>query len=270
MSTSLTVSQESQGVVVSLTDMEKMAGYVVKSGLFGAKTLDQAMALMLVAQSEGIHPMKACQEYDIIQGKPAINSRSALSRFQASGGKIRWTKRTDDECSALFTHPQGGELEITWTIKRAAQAGLTSKDNWKKMPCQMLSARVAAEGVRAVFPACLSGLYTVEEVQDFDDVPRPSQAQVRQKMAQVAHLKDKLSPTAPATAKDTVIEVEIMPSDDDRCITEVQGKDLIGQIKEKKVDADAFLSYFGISRLGELKESKLNDAYDYIYGAGKE
>jgi hypothetical protein len=36
----------------------------------------------------------------------------------------------------------------------------------------MLSARVVAEGVRAVFPACLNGVYLAEEVQDFDTKPR--------------------------------------------------------------------------------------------------
>jgi len=259
MSTALALTQESQ-IVVSITDMEKMAGYVVKSGLFGAKTHDQAMALMLVAQSEGIHPMKACQEYDIIQGKPAINSRSALSRFQASGGKIRWTKRTDEECSAVFSHPQGGELEIVWTMKRASQAGLTGKDNWKKMPCQMLSARVAAEGVRAVFPACLSGLYTVEEVQDFAEAPRAQPPQAKQKMAQVAHLKDKLM------VDELPLEGEVV----EPTISEVVGKDLVAQCKANKVDPGMLLTHFGITRLGELKESQLSAAYDIILDAGKE
>jgi len=64
----------------------------------------------------------------------------------------------------------GGELTVTWDMKRATQAGLTGKDNWKKYPAQMLSARVVAEGVRAVFPACLSGMYTSEEVQDMPEL----------------------------------------------------------------------------------------------------
>ena len=225
MSTALAVTQESQGIVVTLSDMEKMAGYVVKSGLFGAKTQDQAMALMLVAQSEGIHPMKACQEYDIIQGKPAINSRSALSRFQASGGKIRWTKRTDEECSAVFSHPQGGELEITWTMQRATRAGLTGKDNWKKMPCQMLSARVAAEGVRAVFPACLSGLYTVEEVQDFDE-PRAHKTERTMRVEKPA--EDKTDYKALADSIEATLDEDLVL---DPTISEAQAKTIAAGCK---------------------------------------
>ena len=153
-----------------LQDVEKMAGAIAASGLFGLKTKEQAFALMLVAQAEGRHPATVAQEYDVIQGRPAIKSQSALARFQAAGGKIQWTERSDTKCSAIFSHPQGGSQEIAWDIERAKQAGLVEKDNWKKFPAQMLSARVVSEGVRAIFPACLNGLYVSEEVQDFDRI----------------------------------------------------------------------------------------------------
>ena len=42
----------------------------------------------------------------------------------------------------------------------------------------MLSARVVAEGVRAVFPACLNGVYLAEEVADFDTKPASPKAAV--------------------------------------------------------------------------------------------
>jgi hypothetical protein len=56
-------------------------------------------------------------------------------------------------------------------MERANAAGLTGKATWRQYPDQMLSARVVAEGVRAVFPACLCGVYLAEEVQDFDSKP---------------------------------------------------------------------------------------------------
>lgn len=156
----------------SVSDIETMAKAITKSGLFGIKSPDQAVALMLVAQSEGRHPASVASEFDIIQGRPALKSQAALARFQAAGGKIQWTSRGPTKCSAKFSHAQGGELEITWTMERANAAGLTGKQTWKQYPDQMLSARVVAEGVRAVFPACLNGVYLAEEVQDFDSKPR--------------------------------------------------------------------------------------------------
>lgn len=186
----------------SVSDIETMAKAITKSGLFGIKTPDQAVALMLVAQSEGRHPASVASEFDIIQGRPALKSQAALARFQAAGGKIQWTSRGPSKCSAKFSHAQGGELEIVWTMERANAAGLTGKATWKQYPDQMLSARVVAEGVRAVFPACLNGVYLAEEVQDFDAKPP--------KMAQVTIVESKEEP-APALAeppKEIVIEAQ--------------------------------------------------------------
>lgn len=148
-----------------------MAKAITKSGLFGIKSPEQAVALMLVAQSEGRHPASVASEFDIIQGRPALKSQAALARFQAAGGKIQWVERTDSKASAKFSHAQGGELLVEWTIEQARDAGLTNKQTWKQYARAMLSARVVAEGVRACYPACLNGVYLAEEVQDFDTKP---------------------------------------------------------------------------------------------------
>jgi len=116
----------------SVQDITAMAQAITKSGLFGIKTADQAVALMLVAQSEGRHPASVASEFDIIQGRPALKSQAALARFQAAGGKIQWVERTDSKASAKFSHAQGGELLVEWTIEQARDAGLTSKQTWKQ------------------------------------------------------------------------------------------------------------------------------------------
>lgn len=152
-------------------DVEKMAAAVAKSRLFGLATPEQALALMLVAQAQGMHPAMAAQDYHIIQGKPALKTDAMLGRFQAKGGKVEWLVYTDQEVKARFSHPQGGELVLSWTIEQAKRAGLATKDNWKQYPRAMLRARVVSEGIRTVFPSVLGGMYTPEEVQDFDAKP---------------------------------------------------------------------------------------------------
>lgn len=154
--------------LVPVTDIEKMASAVVKSNLFGMKTLEQAMALMFIAQAEGKHPATAAQEYHIIQGKPALKADAMLARFQAAGGKVQWKILTDKEVTGIFSHPSGGSAEISWTMEMANAAKLTSKDTWKQYPRQMLRARVVSEGIRTVYPGVAIGVYTPEEVQDFD------------------------------------------------------------------------------------------------------
>lgn len=159
----------SDNSLISINDIEKMGTAIAVSGLFG-KTQEQAVALMLIAQAEGLHPAVAARDYDIIQGKPALKSKAKMGRFQKSGGKIEWIERNDSKCSAYFSHPQSpSKISVEWDIARAQSAGLMNKDNWKKFPRQMLSARVISEGVDATYPDCASNMYVSEEVEDFED-----------------------------------------------------------------------------------------------------
>lgn len=165
MSNEVTIKNENS---YSLAEISEMARVFTAGGLFGYKKPEEAMTLMLMAQSDGIHPAKAAQEYHIISGKPALKSQAMQSRFQAAGGCTKWIERTDKKCTLHLSHPQGGELDVTWTIEMAQNAGLTRNPTWKSYPTAMLSARCISDGVRALYPACLNGMYAVEEVQDFD------------------------------------------------------------------------------------------------------
>lgn len=156
--------------LVSVTEMERMAIAVSKSNLFGMKTPEQALALMAIAQAEGMHPATAARDFHIIQGRPALKADAMLARFQAAGGRVEWTEYTDKRVAAKFSHPQGGTVEIDWTQERAKAAGLLVRENWKSYPRQMLRARVISEGVRTVFPGATGITYTVEEVQDMQEV----------------------------------------------------------------------------------------------------
>ncbi len=152
--------------LIPFQEMESMASYIVRSKLFGAKDESQAMALMMLAQAEGLHPMSAIQDFDIVQGRPARKTHSILARFQAAGGSVVWEAITPIRAAGTFTHKQGGSLLVEWTIEDAKKAKLTGKDNWTNYPKAMLRARCIAEGVRAVFPGAIGGMMSVEEAQD--------------------------------------------------------------------------------------------------------
>lgn len=183
--------------LVPVNEIQIMANAVAKSGLFGMKTPEAAMALMLIAQAEGLHPAIAARDYHVIQGKPSLKADAMLSRFQAAGGKVEWKKYTDDECIGIFNHPQGGSIEIVWTLAMATKAGLTSNPTWKKFSRAMLRARCISEGIRTVYPGVISGFYTPEEVQDFtheekDITPQPTP---EKKAEHVAKAKAAIKPS---------------------------------------------------------------------------
>ena len=205
---------------VALGDMQVMASAIVKSGLFGMKTPDQALALMIVATAEGRHPGSVASDYHIIQGRASLKADSMLARFQQSGGRVEWHDHTNEKVSATFSHPAGGSLRIDWDMARAKAAGLGGKDNWRSYPRQMLRARVISEGVRATFPAVLNGMYTPEEVGEFD-APRPVRS-VAAKVEQVVEVKAEpvtealvaeIEPVAVPATETKAIEAEVVSID---------------------------------------------------------
>ena len=150
----------------NISDLTQMAEAVAQSGLFGMKSWQQALALMLVAQAEGQHPATITQDYDIIQGKACRKTHSVMARFQQMGGRVEWHQLDESVADATFSHQAAGSLRMKWTIDQAKRAGLTGKDNWKSYPRAMLRARVIAEGIRAVYPAAIGGMLIAEEAQD--------------------------------------------------------------------------------------------------------
>lgn len=156
--------------ILPFDDIAKIGRVIAASGLFGVRTPEAAVALCLIAQAEGLHPATAARDYHIIQGQPALKADSMLARFQQGGGRVQFTELTDSRVTATFSHPSGGTVEIDWDMERAQKAGLGRKDMWAKYPRQMLRARVISEGIRTVYPGILSGMYTPEEVADFEPI----------------------------------------------------------------------------------------------------
>jgi hypothetical protein len=159
--------------LVQFDALQNMAKAVSASRLW--KTVDtpeKAIALMLLCQSDGLHPMTAVRRYDLIQGTPTLKSEAQLAEFYKRGGVVKWIKRDDQSCRAKFSHPKHcpDGVEIEWTMDMARKAGLSNKDNWKNYPRQMLSARVQAEGVQVVDPGAGLGMMTPEEAIDVQNI----------------------------------------------------------------------------------------------------
>ena len=154
--------------LVPLNDIKEMAEVAAKSKMFGFKSSDEAMAIMLLCQAENLHPAIAMRDFHVIQGRPALKADAMLARFQQAGGSVKWEEYTDERVTGNFSHPNGGSVSVTWTFEMAKKIGLTGKDNWRNYARAMLRARCVSEGVRTVYPGCVVGIYSPEEVQDFE------------------------------------------------------------------------------------------------------
>jgi hypothetical protein len=195
--------------LVPVDQVERMALAVAKSGLFGVKTADQAMALMLIAQAEGLHPAIAARDYHVINGRPTLKADAMLARFQTAGGSVRWGEYTDRRVVGTFSHPQGGSVEVAWTVDMAAAAGLTKNPTWKSYPRQMLRARCISEGIRTVFPGVVVDTYTPEEVEDMAP-PQATQPAAPRDMGPVVEVADFAQVMRQIDAAQTVEELNAL------------------------------------------------------------
>ena len=159
--------------VMKIDEIDRIARSISPQ-LFGMKTIQEVFTLMMLGQADGIHPITALRRYHIVNGKPSMKADAMLACFLEAGGRVKWLVRTDSQVKAEFSH-RDSTVTIDWTMQRAQKAGVTGKDVWRSYPCQMLTARVISEGVRLVMPQIVTGIYTPEEVVDFDSKPEPQQ-----------------------------------------------------------------------------------------------
>jgi hypothetical protein len=106
---------------------------------------------------------------------------------------------------------------------------------WKKYPDAMLRSRVIAEGVRAVFPGCLSGFYTTEEVQDNEPAKRTEKPAPEAVVETVEHVPEPAPAQVQAPAPGLSKGATLVPTHRQRVnarIVEEKGKLTEAQIAE--------------------------------------
>jgi hypothetical protein len=222
--------------LVPIAEIQAMAFAFAKSGLFGTKTQEQCMALLLLASAEGVHPAIAMRDFDVIQGKPAKKAEAMLRSFLAAGGAVEWHELTDTKADATFSHPQGGKARISWDMERAKKAGLAGKDTWQKFARAMLRSRVVSEGCRTVYPAATSGMYEPGEVR--------AMGQVEKDMGTVQPFEE----SEPEVAKVAQEQIEALHT----------------ALSESGVELHAFLEKAGIDDIKELAADDAPKAVEWI------
>lgn len=152
--------------------MQVMGEMIAGSGMFGCTKTEQGMVLAMQCLAEGKPPLELAKTYHIIEGKLTMRADAMLGRYLTSGGKVKWTERSDKRVAATWIC-DGNEVEIAVTIEEMTKNGVAVgnngklKTNWQRFPRQMLTARNVSEAVRLLMPQIVSGIYTPEEVADF-------------------------------------------------------------------------------------------------------
>lgn len=240
--------------VLSSNQITELAQQIASSKILGVRTVEEATGLVILALASGRSVYTAGSDYHVINGRPTVKADAMLARFHAAGGKHEFTEYTDERVTGVFSHPAGGSLAVTWTIEQAKRAGLGGKDVWKQYPRQMLRSRVVSEAIRAVYPAVAVGVYTPEEVNDFD---------VRPATVPAAQVVESLPEPAPA-----------IRTDHNDPVTAGQIKALAATLRqagfdstsEGKAHGRAFLGYLaGVTPLESVKDLTFEQAHKVLH-----
>ena len=173
---------------------------IFKSGIFGLDKPEQGEILAMQCLVEKKSPLELARTYHFIQGQLAIRSDALLAKFQQAGGTVVWEERTDEKVKATFrkgTSSAAIVADMKEYVGNGTALGKDGKlkDNWKKWPRRMLTARAISEGVRLIAPECCFGTYVVEELD-----ATPSKPYARQNTLTLDEL-------VPEAKRDAAVEV---------------------------------------------------------------
>lgn len=158
-----------------LEAIEKLGKYFVESGLFGCNQLAQGAVLAMACICDKRNPLDVARQNHIIDSTLSKKYQVMLAEFFDEGGKVEWIQRDSDAVEARFIHPRNGEIQIRITMEEVKERKIAIakngqlKDNYLKHPRNMLTARVVSEAMSVVAPKIVYGVYTPEEISDFDN-----------------------------------------------------------------------------------------------------
>ena len=150
------------------------------------RTTANVAAAVLTGFELGLKPMAALRSIDVINGTPALRAVALRALVQQAGHEIWLVESTKTQ--AVMRGKRAGEgnaQESKWTIERARDLGLTTRDQWKKQPAAMLVARATAELCRLIASDVILGLpYVAEELDDPEGTPETPAPVARRRTAQ--------------------------------------------------------------------------------------
>lgn len=166
----------------TLIDSGKLPGHV--------KSVEDAFTIAQMGKELGFPVMQSFHYIIPIQGKLSLSAKALNALLRRGGVKFiteedgvfvykdgsTTTYKSDDENNkpvdirtTIVFYRDGLEERCSFTWKEASDMGITGKDNWKKMPKQMLYARCLSKGANRIGSDLTLGLYSTEELYDHVD-----------------------------------------------------------------------------------------------------
>lgn len=229
MSNEIAIAKIESLPVKSMSELIEVGKLFETSGMFGCDLPGQGTVLAITCYMEKMTPLQFKRTYHIIEGNPTMRADAMLAKFVEIGGAFEIKERSGSKAEAIFTLGKN-KINAAYTMDDAKKQevcfkkdGKTLKDNWRKIPKQMLWARLVSDSVRTLAPQIVSGVCTPEEVEDFHNeknvTPAPANpitpeeaanmakqaGHTVEKIIKDAEIVDPKTPTGPAVAKTSEI-----------------------------------------------------------------
>lgn len=173
------LSLQAQAMGNAMQIAEAMCSTQMVPKAFQGKPADGAAAILYGAEL-GLNAIQSLQQIMVINGKPGIETRTAVALLMRHGYVIRTVESSDTSVTVEGVAPSGHTEQSTWDIDRAKLAGYTKNALYERIPQQMLYAKAAMEVARKIAPHVLMGIaYSTEELHLENGVPAPVRATAR-------------------------------------------------------------------------------------------
>lgn len=180
------MDQNKPAVQQSEADLKAFLTTLIESKKLPAhiKNVEEAFTVAQMGKELGFAAMQSFHYIIPIQGRLSLSAKAvgALLRkggvkfvtiedgvYVYKGGALQPStaeeKPVDRRTTIKFIR-DGLDEVCSFTWKDAELQGLATKDNWKRMPKEMLYARCLAKGANRIGADLLLGLYTAEEMAD--------------------------------------------------------------------------------------------------------
>ena len=162
--------------VTSIGDLQTIGQCIAQSGMFGVTTPSAGLVVAATCYQQGLSLLEFSRTYHVIQGRPSMRADAMLAEFRKRGGKYKIVENSVTRAAADFEF-EGNKFQGVYTMDDARRSGdcfekdgKAIKHNWAHRAENMLWARMISRTVRILCPEIVAGIYTPEEVQDFDSV----------------------------------------------------------------------------------------------------
>lgn len=171
----------------TLTTIERLARYVMKSGQFTKRFTNEAQVIVTLLKGHdlGISFADALEHVYVVNGKPGVSGQLMLRliysrvRHKADESLVEFRECNAKKATVAMRRPGQAWVERSFTVEQAKDAGLlqTWKDKaggggrekvdnfvWKAYREEMLLWRAVAKCARIVFSDAIGGVYFYDEL----------------------------------------------------------------------------------------------------------